>query len=58
MKGNTRNKRNTRKKRIRRNKTRKHHRNAIKYGGYAYTTDVTATPRDKHANKKNRRSKQ
>jgi hypothetical protein len=55
MKGNT---RNTRKKRIRRNKTRKHYRNASKYGGYAYTTDVTASPRDKHVNKKIRRSKQ
>lgn len=48
MKGNT---RNARKKRIRRNKTRKH-RNANKYGGYAYTTNDTATPRDKNGNKK------
>ena len=50
MKSNT---RNTRKKRIHRNKTRKHrHKKSYKYGGYAYTTDVTTTPRNKHGIKK------
>ncbi len=50
--------RNARKKRIRRNKTRKRHRNSTKYGGYAYTTNDTSTPRDKNGNKKVKRSKQ
>ena len=51
MKGNTRNarnKRNTRNKRNKRNKTKKH--NAIKYGGYAYTT--VTTPNDTKRKKK------